>query len=105
MPPFIAGRRPCQSGPPMSLTLYYQPNTRAGRPRWLLEELGVPYELDRSDAYRTLHPLAKVPALRDDDMVMFESVAICIYLADKFADQGLAPPLDSPLRGPYCSGA
>jgi glutathione S-transferase len=85
----------------MSLTLYYRPNTRAGRVRWLLEELGVPHELDRTDAYKTVHPLAKVPALRDGDMVMFESAAICMYLADKFADRGLAPALDSPLRGPY----
>jgi glutathione S-transferase len=86
----------------MGLTLYYGVNTRAGRPRWLLEELGVPYELDRDPGHRAAaHPLGKVPALRDGDMLMFESEAICIYLADKFADRGLAPPIDSPLRGPY----
>ncbi|HTM23039.1 MAG TPA: glutathione S-transferase [Kofleriaceae bacterium] len=86
----------------MSITLYYAPRTRAGRPRWLLEELGVPYTLERdAGARKAAHPLGKVPALRDGDLVMFETAAICIYLADKFADRGLAPAIDSPLRGPY----
>jgi len=94
----------------MGITLYYAPFTRAGRPRWLLEELGVPYQLERIDMtagahkrpeYLAIHPLGKLPAMRDGDTVILESGAMCVYLADKFADRGLAPPLDSPLRGPY----
>lgn len=93
-----------------SLKLYSAPHTRANRPHWALEELGVPYELvnlDLSQAqhktpeYLKVHPLGVVPALSDGDLTMFESVAICMYLADKYADKKLAPPLDSPLRGRY----
>lgn len=94
----------------MAITLYYAPNTRASRPRWLLEELGVDYELRRLDLaarehkqaeYLAIHPLGLVPALVADGVAMFESAAICLYLADRFADRGLAPALDDPQRGPY----
>ena len=94
----------------MSIKLYYSPMTRAGRCRWALEELGVPYELVRLDLqqrehkqpeYLRIHPLGRVPALVDGDMALIESVAICMYLADKYADKGLAPALDDPRRGLY----
>jgi glutathione S-transferase len=90
----------------MDLTLYYAPHTRAGRVRWLLEELGVPYEIRRVDhkhdpSYREIHPLALVPALVVDGKPMIESAAMMIYLADRFADRGLAPALDAPDRGAY----
>ncbi|MFO0580356.1 MAG: glutathione S-transferase family protein [Polyangia bacterium] len=94
----------------MSIKLYYSPMTRAGRCRWALEELGVPYELVRLDLqkgehkrpeYLRVHPLGRVPALVDGDLALIESVAICMYLADKYADKGLAPALDDPRRGPY----
>lgn len=94
----------------MSMKLYYSPMTRAGRCRWALEELGVPYELVRLDLqkrehkqpeYLRVHPLGRVPALVDGDMALIESVAICMYLADKYADKGLAPALDDPRRGLY----
>lgn len=94
----------------MSIKLYYSPMTRAGRCRWALEELGVPYELVRLDLqkrehkqpeYLRVHPLGRVPALVDGDMALIESVAICMYLADKYADKGLAPALDDPRRGLY----
>lgn len=92
------------------LTLYYGPQTRSTRPRFLLEELGVPYEIHRldlskgehkSEEYLKVHPLGKVPALRDGEQVLFESVAICLYLADRFSEKGLAPALNSPERGLY----
>jgi glutathione S-transferase len=94
----------------MSVKLYYSPMTRAGRCRWALEELGVPYELVRLDLhkrehkqpeYLKIHPLGRVPALVDGDMALIESVAICMYLADKYADKKLAPALDDPRRGLY----
>jgi glutathione S-transferase len=92
------------------LKLYYAAQTRSTRPRVVLEELGVPYELTRLDMsknehknpeYLKIHPLGKVPALQDGDSVIFESVAICLYLADKFSEKGLAPALHSPERGHY----
>jgi len=95
----------------MAITLYFAPFTRATRPRWLLEELGVPYDLvvvdtaageHKSEAYvRDVHPLGKVPALTIDGVTMFESAAIVALLADRHLDKGLAPAIDSPERAPY----
>lgn len=93
-----------------AITLYYVPRTRAVRPRWLLEELGVPYELRRLDVgaqenrrpvYLAIHPHGQVPALREGEVVLFESMAICAWLADRFPDRGMAPPVASPLRARY----
>jgi len=92
------------------IKLYFAPRTRAIRPRWLLEELGVPYELVRLDlslhenrtpAFLAVHPLGEVPALVDGDVTLFESSAICLYLADRFPEKHLAPPLGSTDRGLY----
>ncbi len=92
------------------MKLYFAPRTRATRPRWMLEELGVPYEIvtvdlaakeNREPGYLRVHPLGQVPALVDGDVTVFESIAICMYLADKYAERGLAPPVSSPLRAPY----
>jgi glutathione S-transferase len=101
----------------VSLVLYYAPQTRAFRARWLLEELAVPYELRRIDLargeqrtpeYRRIHPLGAVPALVEGDQVIFESAAICLELADRFSDdtadeptRTLAPPPHNMLRGAY----
>ena len=92
------------------MKLYFAPRTRATRPRWMLEELDVPYEIvpvdltakeNREPAYLRVHPLGEVPALVDGDVTVLESIAICMYLADRFSERGLAPPVSSPLRGPY----
>ncbi len=92
------------------MQLYFAPRTRASRPRWLLEELEVPYELvkldlskqeSRTPAYVALHPFGEVPVLVDGDVTLFESSAICLYLADRFPEKRLAPSLGSPDRGPY----
>lgn len=73
------------------------PNTR--RARLILEELDVPYELvavdlisaeHRSDAYRALNPMARVPTLVDGDFVLWESNAIALYLAEKHGTKKLA---------------
>jgi glutathione S-transferase len=96
----------------MSITLYFAPGTRATRIAFLLEELGVPWEkvtLDlakreqKAADYLVLNPNGLVPTLKDGDTVVFESVAIALHLADRFAEKGLAPPPDSPLRGRYLS--
>src|SRR5689334_9503332 len=93
----------------MDLTLYYAPSSRAGRVRWLLEELEVPHTLARVDmktkahdaGFAALSPLGKVPVLVVDGAPMLESTAMLVWLADRFADRGLAPALDAPARVPY----
>jgi len=94
----------------MSLKLYFAPNTRATRPRWLLEELAVPYELVRLDmkakehkspAYLAVHPHGVVPALDDDGTIILESGAILAHLADKLIEKGFAPPFGSAERAKY----
>ena len=89
------------------LKLFYLPKTRANRVRWMLEELGVPYQLERIDpAYgkseeyrRKVHPLGAVPALQDGEKIIIESAAIILHLADKFPEKGFAPPAGQ--RGAY----
>jgi glutathione S-transferase len=92
------------------MKLYYAPRTRATRPRWLLEELETPYELVTLDLskhenstpdYLALHPFGEVPVLVDGDIRIFESTAICLYLADRFPEKHLAPAPGSAERGPY----
>jgi len=92
------------------MKLYFAPRTRATRPRWMLEELDVPHEIVRVDlgakenrepGYLNVNPLGRIPALVDGDVAIFESIAICLYLADRYPDRGLAPPMSSPLRAPY----
>jgi glutathione S-transferase len=94
----------------MSLKLYFAPFTRASRPRFLLEEMGVPYELvtldlrageQRGDAYRAIHPLGVVPALDDDGILIVESAAICMHLADRFPEKHMAPAPGTKERGLY----
>ncbi|MCL5049613.1 MAG: glutathione S-transferase family protein [Firmicutes bacterium] len=91
------------------LTLYTNPNSRGRVVRWMLEELGVPYQLKvleygpamKSADFLALNPMGKVPVLTHGDVVVTEAAAICAYLADQFADKGLAPKPDSPERGTY----
>lgn len=82
------------------MKLYYVPRTRATRPRWMLEELGVPYELVRLDPAKgetrtpehlARQPLGHVPVLEDGDVTLFESAAICLWLAERFPEKGLLP--------------
>jgi glutathione S-transferase len=74
-----------------SMKLYYVPFTRSNRPRWLLEELGVPYQLvrldpkagdTRSDEHTSRHPLQHVPVLDTADGSLFESAALVLHIAD-----------------------
>lgn len=92
------------------MKLYFAPRTRAIRARWLLEELGVPYELVKLDlarqenttpAYLAVHPLGELPALVDGEVTLLESLAICLHLADRFPEKHLAPLVGSAERGPY----
>jgi glutathione S-transferase len=92
------------------ITLYHTPQSRSARARWMLEELGVPYEVKKIDLaageqkrpeYLRLNPNGTVPTLVDGDFVLFESAAIVQHLADKFPEKHRAPPLGTPARGLY----
>jgi len=75
------------------IELYGSSMSSSGRTRWMLEEVGLPYEYKRIDArngqtkseeYLRIFPGGKVPALRDGDLVLGESMAINFYLAEKY---------------------
>jgi len=92
------------------LKLHFAPNSRAGRIVWLLEELGLPYEINKmafhpkdlkSDEHRARHPLGRVPVLEDDEISIFESGAIVEYVFERHQNGGLKPPADSPLFPAY----
>lgn len=84
------------------LVLYTNPMSRGRIARWMLEEIGEPYDtqiLDYSgsmkeSAYLLINPMAKVPALRHGDHLITETGAICTYLAEAFAAAGLAPTVE-----------
>ena len=92
-----------------TLTFYTNPMSRGRIVRWMLEEVGEPYEtvlLDygttmKAPDYLAVNPMGKVPAIRHGDVVVTEGAAICAYLADMFPDRGLAPPSGNQMRGPY----
>lgn len=90
------------------IKLYYAARTRSARILWLLEELGLPYELVRVDFDRPASrffaqetPLGKFPTIEDGDLVMCESTAIAEYILERYGEGRLAPPVGSPLRGPF----
>lgn len=89
----------------MEIELFYTPQTRSSRPRWLLEELDIPYTLRAVDLFggerNPVHPLGSVPAIRIDGETMIESGAICHWLADRFPEKGLAPPVTDAQRARY----
>ena len=89
-------------------TLYWTPTGANMAAHAALIEIGAPHELvlvdldkgeHRTEAYRRIHPHGRVPALRHGDLVMYESAAILLYLADRHPEAGLAPDLRSPERG------
>ncbi len=101
------------------LKLHFAPMSRAVRTLWLLEELGLPYELNqmafhpkdlKSDEHRARHPLGRIPVLEDGDITMWESGAIAEYILERHENGGLKPAVDDP-RWPayqqwfhYCEG-
>ena len=90
------------------ITLYHRPKTRSDRFVFLLEELGVPYDLHVVSALgegkkdpANPHPHAKVPAIRNGNETVFESSAIVAYLTDTFPQANLAPKPGEAGRGQY----
>lgn len=94
----------------MSVVVYHHPFSRAAGAVWMLEEVGVPYELRFVDILAggqkaadivALNPMGKLPILTDDKLVVTELAAIGLYLADRYAAGRLSPALDDPKRGTY----
>jgi len=81
------------------LVFYTNPQSRGRIVRWMLEEVGVPYETRvlgyadtmKGDEYLAVNPMGKVPAIVHAGKVVTECAAICAYLADAFPEAGLAP--------------
>ncbi len=95
----------------LPLIHYHAPQTRSAAIRWLFEELGAPphalrvLNLQKGEhktaAYLAINPMGKVPTLVHGGTVITEAAAIALYLADLFAEAGLAPAIGDPQRGPY----
>ena len=92
------------------LTLYHAAPSRSSIVRWMLEELGEPYDLhvlslakgeQRAPSYLAVNPMGKVPALKHGDTVITEAAAICTYLADEFPHARLNVPVGDKRRGAY----
>ncbi len=92
------------------LTLYHAAPSRSSIVRWMLEELGEPYDLhllslsegeQMAPGYLAVNPMGKVPALKHGDAIITEAAAICTYLADEFPHARLNIPVGDPRRGPY----
>ena len=89
------------------LVFHTHPQSRGRIARWMLEEVGVPYRVEtwqygdemKSERYRRINPMGKVPAICHGEQVVTETAAICAYLADAFPEAGLAPPVGQ--RGAY----
>lgn len=96
--------------PHRKVTLFHAPNTRSTGVLTLLEELGADYELKvlsmkagdlRKPEYLAVNPMGKVPAIQHEGALVTEQIAIFQYLADLYADRGLAPQMGESLRGPF----
>jgi glutathione S-transferase len=94
------------------ITLFHAPQSRSSRMIWLLEELGVPYEIRPVSIFRPMtgegsgdaanpHPDKRVPAILHDNVLVAESVAIVLYLLEAFPETRLAPIQRDPRRGDY----
>jgi len=92
------------------ITLFYCPQTRATGTRFILEELGLPYDLhvmnrnrgvNHQPAYLAINPLGKVPAIQHRGTIVTEQAAICLYLAELVPGNTWAPVIGDPMRGTY----
>ena len=91
-------------------TLHYYPGNASMAPHILLREIGAPFELalvdrtqgaHKSAAYLKLNPNGLIPVLVDGDVVLYETAAICLHLADVHAHAALAPALGTPQRAHF----
>lgn len=94
------------------MKLYYNPHSRASIAKWILDECGanyalVPIDFEKGDhkqsEFLALNPSGKIPVLTDGENRVFETVAIGLYLAEKFPEAQLAPAPGSAERGRFLS--
>ena len=92
------------------ITLYYHPGNASMAPHILLREIGRPFALSlvdranhahKSPAYLKLNPNGSIPVLVDGPLVLYETAAICMHLADAFPEATLAPALGTPARAHF----
>lgn len=92
------------------IIFYFNPMSRARIVHWMLEEIGVPYEIkmidwDKGDnktpEFLKINPMGKIPTIIHNGVVVTEGMAICAYLADAFPEKNLAPSVNDPRRGAY----
>ena len=92
------------------MKLYWSPRSRSFTALWLMEETGKPYERVLTDItigaqkkleYLAINPMGKVPALKDGEATLAEAAAICAYVAERYPEAKLAPPLGDPLRAKF----
>ena len=89
------------------LKIYHAPRTRSIRLLWLLEELGLPYEIEKvafapkPQPFAQATPLGKVPALEDGPVTMFESGAMVEYVLERYGNGRLAPAIGHADRPAY----
>lgn len=84
------------------IIFYHNPMSRGQIIRWMLEEVGAPYDTEildyassmKDENYRAINPMMKVPAISHNGKVVTECAAICAYLADVFPEAGLGPRED-----------
>lgn len=87
------------------LTIYHSPGTRGFRVMWACEELGLPYDIRpvdfsaeyrRSEEWRRMHPVSKVPVMEDGSLRMHESCAMIQYILARYGDGRLQPAATDP---------
>jgi glutathione S-transferase len=92
------------------MQLYWSPRSRSFSTLWLMEETGQPYErvltdistgAQRKIEYLAINQMGKVPALKDGDVTLAESAAICAYVAERYPQARLTPPVGDPLRARF----
>ncbi len=92
------------------IIFHHAPMSRSNIVHWMLEELGVPYNLDamslergdhKKPAYLAINPMGKVPAIEHQGVIITEAAAICAYLADECPAARLSVPIGDPRRGLY----
>lgn len=84
------------------IIFYHNPMSRGQIIRWMLEEVGAPYDTEildyastmKDENYRSINPMMKVPAISHNGKIVTECAAICAYLADVFPEAGLGPRED-----------
>lgn len=92
------------------MKLYWSPRSRSFSGLWLMEETGQPYErvltdistgAQKTPEYLAINPMGKVPALKDGEVTIAEAAAICAYVAERYPEAKLAPPVGDPRRAKY----